>query len=148
MISAADHLWQINNEYRRLLSKIRKYADLLEQLILTRDDQNGVQVLTAVRYAQRSITRLDEDHRRWRYEYYYEAGGSKRMVQSNQAVVQALNYFRAMSQPHQQVLEDVYTLLASAARPAASLTHVPNGDLWTMLQYAVSETAQFIQTLD
>lgn len=147
MTSAAERLWHVNNEYRRLISQIGKYLDLLEQLMLTRDDHDSLYVLEAVRQAQQKVAALADDHRHWRYRYYYEAAQSKRMVQSETGVKKALIYFSVMSARHGQVLNELYSIIGKTPRPAPHLTHVPTGDLWVMLEYAVGEITTFVHNL-
>jgi hypothetical protein len=148
MTSSADRLWQLNNEYRKLITQVSKYLDLLEQLMLARHDANSNQVLEIVQYAREQIALLDDEHRRWRYDYYYEAAENKRMVQADMAVNEALIYFGLMSARHQQYWNDLYALLNDIPHPAPNMTHVANGDLWALLQFAVTEITTFVDNLN
>lgn len=147
-MSDAEHLWQLNNEYRQLLSKLRRYLDLLEQLLIARRGESSDQTLGAVQRLRQQVGLLTEEHRRWRYSYFYETTESKRMVQSERAVTEALFYFATMSARHEQALRELDGLMRQTPRPAPSLTHVPTGDLWVMLRYALDETTTFIDGLN
>lgn len=137
----ADVLWRINNEYRKRLTQAQTFLDLLEQMILSHSGDGHT--LEALRYTRDQVTSLTSEHRDWRYRYYYDSPQSKRMVQDDRAVNQALSRFTRMRSAHQALLNELYTLFYDMPRPDPTLTRVPNGDLWTMTQYAIYDLLEF-----
>ncbi len=142
--ASADLLWNLNNEYRHRLSKARKYLDLLEQLLLARHGDTETLVLETLRYAQAQVSALGEEHRGWRYAYFYETAEQKRMVQSERDIMRALAHFNRMSSRHRQMLYEIQYALAAVQRPNRGFTLVPGGDLWEMMQYALNDMADFL----
>jgi hypothetical protein len=136
-------LWKANNEYRQRLSRAENYLDLLDQLVVSRDGDRAEEILAVVRQAREQLAALDEDHRHWRYRYYYESPESKRMVQTEEAVHRALANFSRMHARHEPALNDVYIVLYNLSRPEPDLTRVSSGDLWAMTEYALYELAVF-----
>lgn len=143
MSNPADVLWRVNNEYRKRLTQVLNYLNLLEQMVLMRDGDEQLRTLAALRYVLDELQALDEEHRVWRYKYFYESVDSKRMVQSPDAVQQALARFSRMRTQHERRLADMQSLLVRVQRPDPQLTRVPNGDLWTMAEYAIDNLSGF-----
>jgi hypothetical protein len=48
-----------------------------------------------------------------------------------------------MRSQHESRLNDLYSLLHETPRPDPLLTRVPNGDLWTMTQFAIGDLIGF-----
>ena len=150
-MGAAEQLWRVNNEYRKRLGKVERYVDLLEQLMLTRADgaPDGLMaVLEALQFAHGELNALEEEHRGWRYQYFYDSSDSKRMVQEVSDINRALAHFSRMRPSHEQRLYDVYTALVNAPRPDPEITTVASGDLWELLQFAFDDLAAFIVSPD
>lgn len=143
MDAQADLLWRINNEYRKRLSQAHTLIDLLEQMLRNSDSQNQEQVLDTLNYVRGEVDTLIEQHRDWRYRYYYESPETKRMVQNERAVLQALARFNRLRVQQEAHLTDLYTILYDVPRPDPSMTRVPKGDLWVMTQYAIYDLLGF-----
>ena len=144
MTTSASLLWQINHQYRQRLSKVRKYLDLLEQLMLARHGETETPVLETLRYARSQVGALGEEHRGWRYAYFYETAEQKRMVHDERDVLRALAHFNRMSNRHRRQLSEVQYALATIERPSSDFTLVPGGDLWVMMEYALGDVAEFL----
>lgn len=143
MIPLGDVLWRINNEYRKRLTQAQTYLDLLEQMILANGGYGPLHTLEALHYARQQVSELMDEHRRWRHAYYYDSLETRRMVQNDRAVNQALSRFNRMRTRHEQRAYDAYTALFQSPRPEPHLTRVLNGDLWTMTQYAMNDLIVF-----
>ena len=137
MLAQADLLWRINNEYRKRLTQAQTFLDLLEQIMLSHSGDE--ETAAAVRYGREALVELMEEHRVWRYRYYYESPESKRMVQDERAVNQALARFSRMYTQHESRLYNLYNILSESPRPDPVLTRVPTGDLWEMTGYALND---------
>ncbi len=142
MNAPTDVLWRVNNEYRKRLSQAQTFLDLLEQMILATDDRQP-RTLETLRYAREQVNSLIEEHRRWRNRFYYDSKETKRMVQADRDVNQALARFSRMRTQHESRLFDIYSLLHEIPAPDPLLTRVPNGDLWSMTQYAIHDLVGF-----
>lgn len=141
MTTASDLLWRVNNEYQKRLKQTRTYLGLLEQLMLMQHgDGNSLGLL---RSALDQVDVLLEEHRTWRHNYYYESADTKRMVQSHGAINQALANFSRMRARHEHELQKLNGLLVRLQRPDPALTRVPNGDLWSMAEFAVRDLSSF-----
>jgi hypothetical protein len=143
MRNAGDMLWLINNEYRKRLTQAENLLSLLEQLILTHNGDRQRYALDVLAYVREQLRTIHEEHRHWRYSSYYESAESKRMVHDDQAVQQALSRFSRMRAQQGRRLSEIYALLYDTPRPDPSITRVPNGDLWTMTQFALDKLVTF-----
>lgn len=143
MATPAHRLWHANNEYRRRLSQAQMLVGLLEQLLEARSQTPATPALSTLLYVQAEVERLIQEHRVWRHTCYYESPDSKRMVQDERAILQALARFNRMRAQHNHRLRDLYGLLEAAPRPEAALTRVPGGDLWAMAQDAIADLLAF-----
>lgn len=141
MDTRSDVLWRINNEYRKRLTQAQTFLDLLEQMMLSHGSDSYT--LEALHYARDQVSALTNEHRDWRYSYYYDSPQSKRMVQDDRAINQALSRFSRMRSAHQALLSDLYNLFGEMPRPDPALTRVPNGDLWSMTHYAIYDLLEF-----
>ncbi len=143
MSTSADVLWRLNNEYRKRLAMAQTYLDLLEQLVLMQNGERQTHTLAALGYARQCVEAMTEAHRQWRQTYYYESAESKRMVQTERAVNHALARFTQMRTQQEHYLHDLYATVNNIPCPDPKLTRVPNGDLWTLTQMAVSHLVGF-----
>ncbi|NWG16127.1 MAG: hypothetical protein HXY41_05785 [Chloroflexi bacterium] len=143
MSAANQLLWRVNNEYRKRLSQAQTLLNLLEQLLLMQNDPNQEHALAVLNYAREQIEAMTEEHRQWRYSYYYESVETKRMVQDDTAINQALARFTRMRTHQERRLNDLYTLIFDVPRPDPNLTRVPNGDLWMMTRHAIQDLVMF-----
>lgn len=149
--AASDLLWHMNNEYRKRLSKVERYIELLEPLVAARasvSDGDLMTILKSLRIVQQQLTILNEEHRGWRYTYFYDPNDNKRMVHDAEEVQRALVFFEQMRDAHEQRLRRIYEMLTRLPRPDPDLTYVPNGDLWDMLYEAFDSLAAFIVAPD
>lgn len=143
MASPAELLWRINSEYLKRLQRATTYLNLLEQLVLMQSGNTQRQTLAALRQALEQVETLQEEHRDWRYAYYYESLDTRRMVQSHGAINRALARFSRMRTRHDQQLQSLRAHLVHTQRPDPALTRVPTGDLWTMAEYAIGNLTRF-----
>lgn len=143
MDTQADVLWRLNNEYRKRLSQAQNYLELLEQLVAVNGGQQAANTLDALQYAQNQVRELVNEHRDWRYTFYYESSITKRMVHDAHAIHQALARFSRMRSLHEQRLFDLYNILFQIPRPDPRLTRVPTGDLWSMTEFALNNLIIF-----
>ncbi len=141
--TSADVLWRLNNEYRKRLSQAQTYLDLLEQLLMVQAADQTAQTIQVLDHARHELVILNEEHRDWRHHFYYDSIETRRMVQDNRSVNQALSRFSRMRAQHERRLYEVYNLLTQLPRPDARMTRVPNGDLWIMTQYALNDLMVF-----
>jgi len=143
MSASADVLWRLNNEYRKRLTMAQTYLDLLEQLVLMQHGDHQAHMLASLRYARQCVEAMTDAHRQWRRRFYYESEDSKRMVQTDRAVNQALARFTQMRSQQEHYLHDLYATVNNIPRPDPKLTQVPNGDLWTLTQTAINHLVGF-----
>lgn len=141
MTTPSDLLWRINNEYQKRLKQTKTYLSLLEQLVIAQGGDG--RTLAALHDALNQIERLNDEHRDWRYRYYYESLDTRRMVQSVNAVHQALAHFSRMHARHQRALGHIQSLLIHLQRPDPTITRVPTGDLWQMTEHALIDLNLF-----
>jgi hypothetical protein len=138
----AELLWRINTEYRVRLSKAQNSLDLLRQLLLTRASEGGTDLAT-LNELSGALHALGEEHRDWRYRYYYDAPAERRMVQDDLAVNRAIAAFSRMHTSQQRILQQICDALDSLPRPAVPLTSVANGDLWKLTRQALADLVGF-----
>ena len=143
MASPTELLWRINSEYLKRLQQAETYLNLLEQLVLMQGGSDQVQTLAALHHALEQVEALKEEHRRWRYQYYYESLDTRRMVQSHGAINRALAHFSRMRARHGLQLSALRALMEHLQRPDPLVTSVPVGDLWVMTEYALSDLTGF-----
>ncbi len=143
MSNPADVLWRVNNEYRKRLSQVVMYLNLLEQLVLMQNGDEQLRTLAALRYVLEELQALDEEHRVWRHQFFYESVETRRMVQSEDAIQRALTRFSRMRSQHERRLADLEALMVHVQRPDPQITRVPNGDLWNMTEYALHNLSGF-----
>jgi hypothetical protein len=143
MVSPADLLWRINNEYQKRLKQATNTLNLLEQLVLTQGGEGYQHTLTTLHHVLEQVRILKEEHREWRYTYFYESLESKRMVQSDNAVNRALARFVHMRNRHEQQLQSLNALLEHIQRPDRHITTVATGDLWELTEYAIHDLSGF-----
>ncbi len=141
MTTPSDLLWRTNNEYQKRLKQAKTYLSLLEQLVIMQG--RDAHTLNALHHALDQIDTLNNEHRDWRYRYYYESLETRRMVQSIHAVHQALAHFSRMRARHQYNLNQIETLLLRLQRPDPVITQTPTGDLWQMTQHALIDLNHF-----
>src|SRR5687767_13713130 len=114
MTASSDLLCRVDNEYRKRLAKVENYLDLLKQLLLARETYSRdakSDAMDTLRYVQEQITSLSEEHRGWRYAYYYESAVNKRMVHGEKDVSRALAYFSRMRSRHEHAVNQLYDAL-------------------------------------
>ncbi|MCB9452256.1 MAG: hypothetical protein H6672_12510 [Anaerolineaceae bacterium] len=143
MQTGGDLLWRVNNEYRKRLAQAQTYLDLLEQMMLADHSNQYLHTLNALHYIREQIEEIVNEHRHWRQQYYYESPETKRMVQQDRAVMQALSRFNRMRAHQEAVLRDMLMILGEASRPHPDITRVPSGDLWEMAEFALYDLIEF-----
>ena len=72
MLASTEFLWRLNHEYVSRLANARRCLDLLEQLIYERSGQSQEQLLAALQFTRSHLENLNEEHRDWRYTYFYD----------------------------------------------------------------------------
>lgn len=144
MNAPAELLWRANNEYRKRLTQAATCLYLLEQQVLALDKANQARTLAALRHTLEEVDALAEEHRAWRYRYYYESPDTRRMVHDSAAVYQALARFSRLRVQHGRRLADLRALLSRVQRPDPAVTRVAaGGDLWTLAEYALRDLDRF-----
>jgi hypothetical protein len=143
MSSSPDLLWRVNHEYQKRLTQVVTYLNLLEQIILLQNGDDQLRTLAALQYALEQVEIVAQEHRTWRYKYYYESADTKRIVQSPSAVHRALSRFSRMRMQHEQLLNNLRALLDHVQRPDPHITRVPTGDLWVMTEFAINDLQGF-----
>ena len=163
MIETADVLWQLNNEYTQRLGRARTALEWVGQLLgervgyLLHDDapQNADkraadQLFAVLQYCQERMRAIGQEHRDWRYKFFYESPDSKRIVQDEDAIRQAIVRFSKMRTSHEKALKELSFLIDAVPRPLTDVTSVPLGDLWEMMRGAILDLLGFgdyMQTL-
>ncbi len=148
MPGAAEMLWRVNSEYARRLTQVNTYLNLLEQMILIHPGEPQERVRAAIQYALEQVQLMLDEHRAWRYSYYYESAETRRMVQTMSAVNRALARFTRMRTQHERRLHDLRALLEHLQRPDPVLTRVSTGgDLWQMTEFALNDLGRFDEYL-
>lgn len=152
---SADVLWQLNNEYTQRLSRARTALEMVGRLLNDRvgsllergedtpDKRAAEQLLAVLGYCHDRLTILNEEHRDWRYRYFYESPDSKRVVQDDLAVNQAIARFSRMRAKHERVLKELDMLIDAVPQPESTMTTVSLGDLWTILRNAIENLLSF-----
>ncbi|MCL4247339.1 MAG: hypothetical protein KJ065_04215 [Anaerolineae bacterium] len=143
MSEDAQLLWRINNEYRLRLSRAQNSVELLLQLLLTRADGSVQDAADVLYMTQQHLQNLAQEHRDWRYRFFYVSSSDRRMVQEDRDVFRALAGFSRMQAAHQRVLSEIWHLLGGVHRPASFFTTVANGDLWEVAHNAIADLSQF-----
>ena len=146
MTASAERLWWLNNAYRKHLTEAEKCVGLLETLLYTRaPDDADTALQQPLQTLRQQLMRLTEEHRVWRYTYYYQSPFQKRMVASERDVHRALLHFERMRVRHERALVDIVGLLHTLPQPAPALTHVVSGDLWHFATDAVEALFGFVE---
>jgi hypothetical protein len=143
MSEIAELLWRINTEYRVRLSRAQNSLDLLGQLLQLRISGEDEGLTETLREMRQALQALADDHREWRYRYFYESADARRMVQDDLSVNRAIAAFSRMHSGQQRVLHQLYDVLDSLPRPDTLLTSVANGDLWRLTRQAFADLASF-----
>ncbi|MCC6616233.1 MAG: hypothetical protein IT320_22365 [Anaerolineae bacterium] len=151
MSEDAQLLWRINNEYRLRLTRAQNSIELLLQLLLTRADASVQDAVDVVYSTQQHLVTLIQEHREWRYRFFYASSAERRMVQEDRDVYRALAGFSRMQAAHQRALSDIWHLFGGVHRPASFFTTVANGDLWDVAHQAIADLSEFegfVQTVN
>lgn len=147
MTDASERLWWLNSVYLSRLSHADDCLSLLESLLFNRAahiDGDLTALMGLLQTLHIQLIRLAEEHRTWRYTYYYQSPGHKRMVVDEQAVHRALFHFRRMRARHERLLAETLSLFANQPHPGSGLTRVVLGDLWLHAEHALDDLAQFM----
>jgi hypothetical protein len=141
-MSASDLLWQLNGEYRKRLTLAYNTLALLEgHLRQLNADSSACETL---RWAAEQINTAEQEHRQWRHTYYYESPESKRMVQDERGVAQALSIFHRLRQRHTEQFGQVSDALGTLDRPPPPQTLSSSGeDLWARAEQAFGDLQRF-----
>jgi Ser-tRNA(Ala) deacylase AlaX len=148
-----DLLWQLNNEYGKRLSRMHAGIELVARLLAERigdanhyDEADSAvikQMYAVLDYTEERINTLIEQHRDWRYRYYYQSQENKRVVQVEAAIHQAMARFARMRTHHTRVCKELTLLIEALPRPHTYMTSVPNGDLWDNMYAALQDLLNF-----
>jgi hypothetical protein len=145
MTTNADQLWRANNEYRKRLGQAQTFFGLLEAVVLGAPvDARQAEL---VRWARAHVESIVQELREWRERFYYQDPGTRRMVQADGAIYDALTSFDRMRGDQEVRLHTVYTTLLNEPRPDPRLTRVPQGDLWLMAGNAIYDLLGFSEYL-
>jgi hypothetical protein len=153
MIETTDLLWQLNNEYGKRLSRARAGLELVGRLLAERigdpeiyevsDSMAIKQMYAVLDYTNERIDNLSRDHRDWRYRYYYDSPDTKRIVQTEEAIREALARFSRMRARHERACKELAILLEALPRPHTYMTSVPHGDLWDNMRASIQDLLNF-----
>lgn len=149
MSAASDQLWWLNNVYRSRLTHAERCLGLLENLLAHRAPHADSDLDTIRRQLhdlRQHLIWLAEEHRAWRYAYYYQPLADKRMVADEPDVHRALAHFRRMRARHERVFSEALSAFAALPHPGPAFTQVALGDLWQHVEGALDELAHFIDT--
>jgi hypothetical protein len=136
-------LWRLNQEYVRRLSSARTYLGLLLELTTTRGSALDEDLPPLLHYTNDCLTRLHDEHRNWRYSYYYESPETKRAVQSERALQRAMAQFALMRARHDRLLRELTVLYDAVPHPPADATSVVNANLWGLFRTALNDLLHF-----
>lgn len=142
MQSASESLWRINQDYGQRLTRAQHYLDLLASQVEERIAPDTA-VLRVIVYVRDRLAQLRDEHRVWRYTYFYETPDSKRIVQSNDAIRRAYTSFSTMSARHDIDVHQIVTVFYETPRPDSHLTDTANGDLWHLAGEALRDLMNF-----
>jgi hypothetical protein len=148
MLASPEFLWRLNQEYVNRLARARTYLDLLEKLIYERSGESEEQILSALEFTRVHLNSLNEEHREWRYTFFYDSPETRRMVQSPREIRRAVTTFSQMQERHKVYFDDLVLLLEQLPRPETDMTSIPAGDLWELMQYAVNDLVDFSGNLN
>lgn len=143
MMISAQSLWRLNHEYSQRLTRARNYVALLERLVLARNVEEQPQLMAALGYINEQLEIIYDEHRDWRYSYFYDSPDEKRMVSLEREVGQAMTQFARMRVNHERNLHGLCTALADYPAPDRYITVLPNGDLWEMMLLALEDLLNF-----
>ncbi len=141
MSASGDFLWRLNHEYGSRLTRARSYLDLLEPLARARGASPAA--LDLLDHTRVLLESVHDEHRAWRYTYFYDSHENKRVVQSPTAIRRALISFSQMRAAQENELNDLVGAFINLPRPEPVITGVPNTDLWELLYAAVYELVTF-----
>ncbi len=136
-------LWRINQEYVRRLASARTYLGLLLELMATRGSGLDADLPPLLRYTDDCLSRLHDEHRHWRYTYYYESPETKRAVQTERGLQRAMAQFALMRTRHDRLLRELTVLYDAVPHPPPDATSVVNANLWGLFRAALNELLQF-----
>jgi hypothetical protein len=148
-----DLLWQLNNEYGKRLSRMKAGIELVVRLLVERiGDTEGYeaadisaikQMYAVLDYTEERINALVDQHRDWRYRYYYQSTDIKRIVQDDAEIQQAVARFARMRTQHTRVCKELTMLIDALPRPHTYMTSIANGDLWDNMNVALLDLLNF-----
>lgn len=148
-----DLLWLLNNEYGKRLSRMHAGIELVARLLVERIgntagyDEADIaaikQMYAVLDYTEERINTLIDQHRDWRYSYFYQSQDNKRVVQAEAAIQQAVARFARMRTHHTRVCKELTFLIEALPRPHTYMTSVPNGDLWDNMNIALQDLLNF-----
>jgi hypothetical protein len=146
LTEAGQALWRLNQEYAQRLTHARNCVSLLADLLAVRDETTSTAYSYALQIAlerlNATLTSCYEDHRAWRYRYFYESVEEKRMKQADADVFRALSQFSRIRLRQFPLVHDALSTLLDLPRPQRELTRIPQGDLWDMTAQALLDFAE------
>lgn len=149
MSVASESLWWLNNTYHAHLAHAEHCLGLLESLLGQRAQSGDDLVdtlLPLLHHLRQQLLWLAQEHRNWRYHYYYQPQSHKRMVATEPEVHRALIHFRRMRVRHERVFAEALSDFVRLPRPGPALTRVALADLWLQVETALDDLARFIDT--
>jgi hypothetical protein len=136
-------LWRLNQEYIKRLASARTYLGLLLELVSTRGSELDADLPPLLAYTHDTLTRLHDEHRHWRYTYFYESSETKRVVQSERALHRAMAQFSLMRTRHDRLLREMTVLYDAVPAPPPDATSVVNANLWGLFRTALDDLLHF-----
>lgn len=145
-MTKVEALWELNNEYRKQLSLLMGHMNLLEQLLKMQDNAEPA-LRAAIRHIRAILEDIDADHHNWRHTHFYQAetgATRRRMVDTPEAVLKALQIFSIMLGKHLRSFDAIAAMMADLPQPDPTLTRViKGGDLWEMCLEELETLATF-----
>jgi hypothetical protein len=146
LTEAGRALWRLNQEYGQRLARARQCASLLTELLAIRGLNNGGQpppnFMRIFATINETLDQCYDDHRAWRYRYFYDSVDEKRMTQNDADIFKAMAQFSRLRLRQMRPIQQTLSALAELPRPPRDLTRIPQGDLWEMTTQALVDFAE------
>lgn len=147
MADLSNALFDINNEYRKRITRVLGHLTLLEGMIRTNSGaEPGLRA--ALRRMRATLEAVSADHSQWRHAYFYRQAtdSQQRMVAEPREVQRALRAFSQMLGQHLTDFDLILDTLDTLPRPDPSLTRVlKNQDLWLLCREGIEGLARYDQ---
>jgi hypothetical protein len=139
-------LWWLSHEYGQRLSKAGNYIELLASLVADRvASTDDAALLAGLQEAHGYLETVRDEFRGWRYAFLYETPDSRRIVQAERAVQEAIDSFQRMRGRQLEFLTALNGYFVGMPSPDPRITTVPTGDMWGLLLESLDGLVTFDQ---